>query len=347
MTDGLTALTPPQRAKHHPSGDNPGSIPGAKRAPMPRQIDVPLATLKTAVPRGDDWLHEIKYDGYRMLARIEHAKATFVTRNHHNWTEHFPELAKAVAGLPTHAGVVLDGEIVKFDTMGVSRFSALQHALSTKETGDLAYVVFDVPYLAGYDLRDARLEDRKELLRILLRNAPPSIRYSEHRVGGGPAFLRAACARRLEGIVSKGRASHYIAGRGLDWIKAKCFHADEFVIVGFTDPQRSRVGFGALLVGYYTPDGELVYGGKVGTGYDREFLLLFRKRLDRIERREPTTRLPKGIRMASRIHWVNPDYVAQIGFTEWTCDKFLRHPRFLGLREDKAPEEVVIDRRPR
>jgi bifunctional non-homologous end joining protein LigD len=313
---------------------------------MPRQLDVPLATLKTMAPEGDKWLHEVKYDGYRMLARIEHNKAACITRNHLDWTGRFPELAKAVTGLPVRAGAVLDGEIVKFDANGVSRFSALQNALATKRTVDLVYVVFDLPYVAGYDLRDSPLEDRKEALAALLQNAPSSIRYSEHRVGGGAAFFRKACAKNLEGIISKRRGSRYIGGRSPDWVKVKCVHAEEFVVVGFTDPQGLRPGFGSLLVGYYTPQGELVYAGKVGTGYNHAFLASFRKRLERIERQEPTTWLPKGVSISPRIHWVQPRYLAQIGFTEWTGDNILRHPRFLGLREDKELKEVVIDRRP-
>jgi bifunctional non-homologous end joining protein LigD len=313
---------------------------------MPREIDVQLATLETVVPEGNDWLHEIKYDGYRMLARLEHGRAVFLTRNHKDWTERFPELAEAVTRLPVRAEAVLDGEIVKFDPDGVSRFAALQQAISAGRTSDLVYVAFDLLYLDGYDLRGSALEDRKAALALLLKTAPSSIHYSEHRVGGGAAFFREACARKLEGIISKRRASPYTGGRSRDWVKVKCVHEEEFVIIGFTDPERSRVGFGALLVGYYTPQGELVYAGKVGTGYDRDFLLSFRQRLEQIERQEPTTWLPKGIYRRSRIHWIEPRYVAQIAFAEWTADNILRQPRFLGLREDKAPEEVVIDRRP-
>jgi DNA ligase D-like protein (predicted ligase) len=347
---GLGLLPPAanatRRSARRLSRVDPAVIPGARPAVMPRQIDVPLATLKTTVPTGDDWLHETKYDGYRMLARIARRRSSFITRNHHDWTNRFPELAEAVTRLSAHAGAVLDGEIVKFDAKGISHFSALQDALSTKRTADLVYVVFDLVYLDGFDLRDAALEDRKEALAFLLQNAPRSIRYSEHQMGKGTGFFREACAKELEGIVSKQRQSHYRGGRTLAWVKVKCTNVEEFVIIGFTDPKGSRTGFGALLLGYYTPQGDLVYAGKVGTGFDLNFLAAFRKRLGRIERRQPTTWLPKGVRLSSSIHFVEPSYVAQIGFTEWTVDNLLRHPRFLGLREDKAPTEVVIDRRP-
>jgi ATP-dependent DNA ligase len=162
------------------------------------------------------------------------------------------------------------------------------------------------------------------------------------RVGGGKALYKQACQLRLEGIISKRRDSVYTGTRSDDWLKVKCLNAEEFIIIGYTEPQRSRVGFGALLVGYYTPEGEIRYAGKVGTGYSREFLIDFQKRLEKIEHATPTAVLPKGTYMRAKVHWVKPRMLAQVEFTEWTRDRILRHPAFMGLREDKDPREVVI-----
>ena len=183
----------------------------------------------------------------------------------------FPELADAFASFG-QSGTVFDGEIVRLKQDGISSFAALQEALSNEETGDLVYYAFDLLFLDGVDLRGLVLEKRKQLLAEVLANAPVNIRLSQHRVGGGKAFFTQACALKLEGIISKRRNSLYSGTRNPDWLKVKCLNTEEFVIIGYTEPQRSRVGFGALLVGYYTPSGELKYAGKVGTGYSREFL---------------------------------------------------------------------------
>nr|WP_246742594.1 non-homologous end-joining DNA ligase [Microvirga splendida] len=314
---------------------------GIRQPTLPKRIPVELAVLEKQAPDGDDWLHEIKFDGYRMLARIEDGRARLVTRNDQDWTARFPELAETFASL-SRPGTVFDGEIVRLKQDGISSFAALQEALSDEETGDLVYYAFDLLFLDGVDLRGSALEKRKHLLAGALANAPESVRVSEHRVGGGKAFFTQACALKLEGIISKRRNSLYSGTRNPDWLKVKCLNTEEFVIIGYTEPQRSRVGFGALLVGYYTPSGELKYAGKVGTGYSREFLETFQARLERIEQDKPTAVLPKGTYMRARVHWVKPRYLAQVEFTEWTRDNILRHPSFLGLREDKDPREVVV-----
>jgi bifunctional non-homologous end joining protein LigD len=312
--------------------------PNRRQASLPKSIDVQLAVLAKEAPEGDDNLHEAKFDGYRMLARVENGKTQFITRNDINWTHRFPELAHAIRAF-SPSDTVFDGEIVSLSNAGISSFSALQEALSGEKTGDLVYYAVDLLFHEGQDLRQLPLEERKKRLAEVLVDAPPTIRLSKHVVGGGPGFFKKACGLKLEGIVSKRRTSTYAGDRNPNWLKVKCVNTEEFIIIGYTDPQRSRVGFGALLVGYYTPEGEIRYAGKVGTGYSREFLESFRCRLDQITQEKPTAALPKGVRV--KPHWVKPRYLAQVNFTEWTRDGILRHPSFLGLREDKDPREVI------
>ena len=334
-TDPLVGLLFPAMARLQPK--SPGS-PTRRKALVPKSINVQLAVLAKEALGGDDWLHEAKFDGYRMLARVEDGTTRLVTRNDIDWTRRFPELAEAFNAF-SPSETVFDGEIVSLANNGISSFAALQKALSDEQTGELVYYAFDLLFHEGQDLRHLPLEQRKERLADLLMGAPPTIRLSEHSIGGGPSFFEKACSLKLEGIVSKRRSSTYIGSRSPSWLKVKCVNTDEFVIIGYTDPQRSRVGFGALLIGYYTPEGEIRYAGKVGTGYSHEFLMSFRGRLDRIAQDKPTAVLPKGVRV--KPHWVKPLYLAQVNFTEWTRDGILRHPSFLGLREDKDPREVI------
>lgn len=304
-----------------------------------------LATLVESPPSGDQWFHEIKFDGYRLLAHLRQGKTALMSRNDLDWTGKFPELAKALDRLPV-SEAWLDGEVVHMGPTGITSFSALQQDLSAGATAGLVYMVFDLLYLDGQDLTAAALEDRKALLAPLLAKVQTQIgrtvRYSDDQVGNGPEFLAKACKRGLEGIVSKDRHAAYFQGRSTAWLKSKCIAQEEFVIVGFTDPAGARAGFGALLLGYYTRTGELTYAGRVGTGFSTVFLNDFHKKLQRIERRESTVKLPKGL--SSRgVHWVEPRFVAEIGFAELTRDRILRQPRFLGLREDKAAKDVTLE----
>ena len=320
-------------------------IAGARRVPAPAAFSPELAFLVERPPSGDQWFHEIKFDGYRMLAHLRRGKATLVSRNGLDWTEKFPELAKALDRLPA-SEAWLDGEVVHVEATGITSFSALQKDLSDGATAELTYMVFDLLYLDGLDVTAAALEDRKALLAALLTNAQANVgrmvRYSHHQIGKGPEFLARACDRGLEGIVSKRRNSPYFEGRSPAWLKSKCIAQEEFVIVGFTDPAGMRVGFGALLLAYYTQAGELMYAGRVGTGFSVAFLSDFSARLQQIERKESTLKLPKG-HSQHGVHWVEPRFVAEVCFAEWTRDGILRQPRFLGLREDKTAKEVTLD----
>jgi len=280
-----------------------------------------------------------------MLAHLRHGKATLLSRNGLDWTSRFPELAEALSRLRAREAW-LDGEVVDMGPTGVTSFSALQKDLSDGATQKLIYMVFDLLYLDGEDLTAAALEDRKSLLAELLAKAQEeiagTIRYSDHQVGNGPTFFAKACHLGLEGIISKRRDSRYVEGRSGAWLKAKCIAQEEFVIVGFTDPRGTRTGFGALLLGYHALSGELVYAGRVGTGFSSAFLNDFFSQLRRIERKENTVKLPRGS-SAHGVHWVAPHFVAEVAFAEWTRDGILRQPRFLGLREDKAAKDVTLD----
>lgn len=318
-------------------------IPGAKRSGSIPNIAPELATLTKATPSGDQWLHEIKFDGYRMLVAVAGGKVTFRSRNNLDWTHRFRSLAAAIGELAVESAL-LDGEVVHILPSGVTSFSALQNDLSEGRTADLHYMAFDLLHADGWDLTGAPLEARKVALAALLEaGTDPRIQYSDHQQGRGPEFFQSACRARLEGIVSKRRDSPYRAGRQAAWLKAKCVLREDLIIVGFTDPAGARAGFGALLVGYHTPRGDLVFGGKVGTGYSTRFLIEFRQRLATLEQERPTVKLPKGY-TSRGVHWVRPELVAEVRFTEWTGDGILRHPSFVALREDKSPSEVVLGR---
>ncbi|HEY7541895.1 MAG TPA: DNA ligase D [Methylomirabilota bacterium] len=323
-----------------PVGPDATEIRGARQTALPRFVQPQLATLVERPPDGDGWLHELKYDGYRILARIEHRRAELMSRNARDWTEKFPTVAAALARLPVHEAIV-DGEVTVLLPDGTSSFQALQNFGSSAGRGQLVYMIFDLLYLDGRDLTGARLEDRKAALARLLASASDKaavLRYSDHVVGNGADFFAHACKLGLEGIVSKRRDAPYRGTRGAEWLKIKCLKQQEIVIGGYTEPEGSRVGIGALLGGVYE-DGRLVYAGKIGTGFDNKTLRDLQRRLARLEQKtSPFDSRPAG---AARAHWVKPELVAQVSFSEWTSDGKLRHPAFQGLREDKPAEAVV------
>jgi bifunctional non-homologous end joining protein LigD len=316
--------------------------PGARKRAMPGDIPPQLATLADKPPDGSEWLHEIKYDGYRLLARIEKGKARLMTRNGLDWTAKFPALALRMAALPVETALV-DGELVALAVDGTTSFADLQDRIATGRTDDLVFFAFDLLYRDGYDLTGAVLEDRKAALaEIVPHDSAGMVRYSDHQVGRGLDFYRQACKYDLEGTIAKRRDKPYRPGRSTDWLKIKCLNRDEFVIVGFTDPERSRQGFGALLLGYYDPAGKLRYAGRVGTGFDTARLIELRSRFDAIERATAPVSLPKDVSKKG-VHWTAPRLVAEIQYSRVTTDGILRHASFQGLREDKNPEKVVYD----
>ena len=305
--------------------------------PKARIPKAQLATLTDSAPPGAAWLHELKFDGYRMLASVENGRARLWTRNDKEWTDRFPSIVAALERLKV-SECVLDGEIVVQLPDGTTSFQALQNALKDQSRGDLLYYVFDVMHLDGQDLQRLPLLERKSLLLPLMGGSGP-IRYSDHVVGKGDQLFEHACRAGLEGIISKRADGPYRPGRNSDWLKVKCIREQEFVIAGYTDPSGSRSGLGALLLGVYGADG-LEYCGKVGTGFDTRTLVELERRLSRLERAKPAFRNPPRGADARGVHWVTPKLVGQVAYTERTADGILRHPTFRGLREDKAAHQV-------
>jgi bifunctional non-homologous end joining protein LigD len=317
---------------------DPGLLPRAVTAPFPSSPRPQLATLSKEVPEGDDWLHEIKYDGYRILCCIRDGRVRLLTRNGLDWTEKLSRLAASASELPAREAV-LDGEIVILRGDGTSDFQALQRTMGGANPSGLTYYLFDALYGDGFDLRPAPLFDRKDLLRSLLDGVPADrLRFSDHVRGHGKSVLERARALGAEGIVSKLRTSIYEPRRTRTWLKVKCSHRQEFVVVGYTEPERSRTGFGALLLGVYDEEGLLLFSGQVGTGFTEDELRDLTARLKAMGRDDsPLSSTPRDLKHA---HWVSPELVAEVEFTEWTDDARLRHPSYKGLRFDKPPIEV-------
>jgi bifunctional non-homologous end joining protein LigD len=336
----------PKKPPDVPSGSDFSAFQGARKASMFPAPRPQLATLVPTAPEEKNWLHEIKYDGYRILCRLKAGKATLYTRAGKDWTRCFSNVAKAAAELPAQQAW-LDGEVVAVDADGATSFQALQNALNEEKPRDLIYYIFDVLYLDGYDLRDVSLIERKQIVAGLCSAADTQgpIRYSDHVASDGRSFYDLVCKRRLEGIISKRKDAPYREGRSRNWIKVKCLNRQEFVIGGFTEPSGSRKGFGALLLGVYDLSGHLHYSGRVGTGFNEDTLRHLHAGLKRLARKtSPFINPPEGV-AARNVHWVKPHMVAEVSFTEWTDDGVLRHPSYLGLREDKPAHQVVREDR--
>jgi bifunctional non-homologous end joining protein LigD len=319
--------------------------PGRKQArePLPPFVEPCLATLQEKPPVGDDWLHEVKFDGYRLQARLADGEVRLLTRTGLDWTERFgPRIAAAFAALPCDAALI-DGEVVALGESGISSFSALQAALSEGETSGLVFFAFDLLHLDGEDLRGEPLLARKERLEALLQAAGPeeALRYSEHFVEPGQTMLRHACRMGLEGVISKRSDAPYRSGRGHDWLKSKCSHRQEFVIAGYVPSRASRSQIGSLVLGYHE-DGALKPAGRVGTGFTRQSATELKKELDAIK----AERSPFSGKAARdrEVVWVRPERVAEISFGSWTASKTLRHSVFLGLREDKPAQDIVQEK---
>ncbi|HEY1956371.1 MAG TPA: DNA ligase D [Polyangiaceae bacterium] len=308
----------------------------SKRA-APARIEPELATLVKEAPEGDAWLHEMKLDGYRILAHVTHGKATLMSRNGKDWTDRLGGVARAVARIGCKSAV-LDGEVVALREDGVSDFQRLQNSLGEGDA-DLTYFVFDLLELDGRDLRGEPLEKRKARLAPLLPDRNGVVRLNDHVVGGGAKVFESACKLGLEGIVSKRRDAPYRAGRGRDWLKIKCGQRQEFVIVGWTDPKSSREHFGALLLAV-KKGRSLAYVGKVGTGFTAESLASIAPKLRALSRDDSPLAHPPRER---RIHWVEPKLVCEVAYSEMTDEGMLRHPSFQGLRQDKAASEIVLE----
>jgi len=314
------------------------SLPsGAKTGPFPAKLAPQLATLADSLPAGDDWIYEIKFDGYRILTRYDQDSVTLFTRNGHDWTAKLVSLVPELEKLKIGPGW-LDGEIVIIDEKGVPNFGALQSAFETQRTAEIIYYIFDLLYYAGYDLREASLTSRRILLANLLKDSTsPRVRFSENYMGSAPDIFRSACDMGLEGVMGKRKDSVYTSGRSQSWIKLKCTKRQEFIIVGYTPPSRPSQGFKSLLLAIYDGAGQLNYAGKVGTGFNAKNTGMIKDQLDRLATDNmPLREVPKGI----KAYWVKPELVAEVAFTEWTRDGKIRHGAFKGLRTDK-PTDVI------
>jgi DNA ligase D-like protein (predicted ligase) len=312
-----------------------------RRARFPNWVDPMKATLTHDRFSDPGWVYEPKLDGERCLAFVRGGDVKLMSRNQKRIDHSYPEIKKALAKAPD---IVIDGEVVALDGE-VPSFSLLQRRMHVHDPKTellkrvpVLFSVFDIVHLDGYDVRRVPLLARKKLLARSLTFRKP-LRKVAHRVGEGEAYYEEICGQPgQEGLIAKRADSPYQSARSKDWLKFKCSLEQEFVIGGYTDPQGSRSGFGALLVGYYD-DGSLRYAGKVGTGFGNELLAKLTVELKKRERPDPAFADP-GIAKRSA-HWVKPELVCQVGFSEWTGDGRLRHPRFIGLRRDKDPKAVI------
>ena len=313
------------------------------KASQPDWLEPELATLTQDRFSDPAWLYERKFDGERCLAYSGDGRLRLMTRNQKEVSGTYPELADALAA-QDHGDFIVDGEVVAFDRETTS-FSLLQQRLGQHNPGPelvervpVFFYLFDVLWADGRDVRPRPLVERKDILRAVLTFGDP-LRFAEHRTQDGEAYYAQACASGWEGLVVKRGDAPYRAGRSRDWLKFKCQNNQEFVIGGYTDPKGARSGFGALLIGYYNPAGQLVYAGKVGTGFSTALLARLAGSLARLERPDPP--FGSGPLPRSGVHWVAPELVGQVAFSEWTTAGQLRHPRFEGLRRDKDPASVV------
>jgi bifunctional non-homologous end joining protein LigD len=312
-----------------------------EKSKFPSTLSPQLATLTNAPPGGDDWAHEIKFDGYRMLAFKHKKTVTFLSRSKKDWTKQFAALATELKKLPLDFAV-LDGEVVFLDKDNRSDFQSLQNALEEEVSAELIYFVFDILYYDQWDVHSLNLLERKTLLEPLLKDVSPLIRYSDHIIGQGQVMFEQACKMGLEGIISKQIYAPYSQKRTTSWLKVKCTQRQEFLIGGFTPPQGARNHFGSLYLGLYNDQGTLDYCGNVGTGFTQKSLDALNEQFaKRVIQKNPFNRNPPGVRSAI---WVKPELIAEIEFAEWTSEGHLRHPSFKGLREDKSPAAITQEK---
>lgn len=332
-----TAKLEPKEPSQGPASRPPAD---ARKCALPATLQPELATLVDGPPADpENWIYEIKFDGYRMLTRAEAGQVQVVTRNGNDWTQRLPELSQALEGMELPDGWY-DGEIIMPGDRVPADFQALQGAFDSARTANIVYYLFDVPYCAGHDLRDVPLHERREVLRRVVERKPSDkVRFSAVFDAPPQEIVATACRLGLEGVVAKRRNSAYVTRRSTDWVKLKCGKRQEFIIGGYTDPKGSRTGIGSLLLGVYDKDGKLRYAGNVGTGFNERTLRELRDQLDALGAEQPAfapeRELPRNA------HWVRPQLVAEIAFGEWTRTGRVRHSVFHGLRADKNPSSIV------
>jgi len=315
-------------------------LPGARKTPMPDFVSPQLATLVKEAPKGKEWLHELKFDGYRLLCHLNRGRIRLWTRNQKDWTDKFPNVSKALQTLRVQSAI-LDAEVVAMDASGRSSFQMLQQAIHKTAGKGLVLEVFDLIYIEGFSLTRTPLIERKRVLEELIASAGNNrtLRYSDHVEGNGAKFLKQACDFGIEGIVSKLADSLYESTRSHNWQKVKCLRRQEFVIAGYTLSDKG-LPFSSLVLGVYEK-GKLIYAGRAGTGFSNKQRVELKKMLDRIARpTKPFAEIPKDPDLRKAV-WAEPKLIGEVAFTEWTNEGVIRHPSFQGLREDKQPSEVI------
>lgn len=330
---GATAAAPQAPSK------TPRTAKPAAPSPLPEALSPQLATLVSAPPRdAKPWMYELKFDGYRILSRVDGAQVQLVTRNGNDWTPKLAPLASALKALRLK-GAWLDGEIVAMDAGGKPDFQRLQNAFDGSDTTELVYYVFDALFAEGKDLRAQPLEVRREhLRRLLTKNKLAALRLSEAFEARPEDLVASACKMGFEGVIGKRKDSTYASGRSSDWIKLKCGLRQEFVIGGYTEPKGSRVGLGSLLLGFYDESGDLQYAGNVGTGFTEETLRELHGQLKAVA--APSSPFAAAADAPKGAHWVRPKLVAEVAFAQWTKGHRIRHSVFKGLRTDKPPRDI-------
>ncbi|MEP6609231.1 MAG: DNA ligase D [Burkholderiaceae bacterium] len=312
--------------------------PQARPARLPLSLSPQLAMLAETPPQGGDWIYEVKFDGYRVVTRVDGTDIRMFTRNGHNWTSKLKHLAQAIAALKLADGW-LDGEIVIPSGDGRTNFQSLQNAFDTSKTQDIHYYLFDLPYYAGHDLREVSLRERRGVLgRLLAANKSAHLKFSEEFEADAGSLLEAACRLGLEGVIGKRADAPYTSTRSRSWIKLKCTQRQEFVIGGYTDPRGARSGIGSLLLGVHDKQGQLMYAGNVGTGFDDKTLVKLKTQLSALGTAQtPFHKLAGSVKG----HWVKPQLVAEVSFGEWTNEGKIRHSVFHGLRTDKPAGSIT------
>jgi bifunctional non-homologous end joining protein LigD len=323
-----------------PPSLDPSALKGARKGPLPSFIEPALATLATKPPAGERFIHEIKFDGYRLQAHVTAGRVKLITRGGLDWTSKFgKEIVAAFKALPMGKAVI-DGELIVETSAGASDFSALQADLSEGRSDRFVFYAFDLLYLDDYDLRASPLTERKQLLHQLVESVPGRIRYSDHFEENGELVLKHACRLSLEGIVSKVASDPYRSGRTRSWIKSKCSSRQEFVIGGFVPSSTSRKAIGSLVLGVYSRQG-LEHVGRVGTGFSNAVAEDLFTRMTRIKAETSPFSGKLTAEEARQVKYVRPELVAEVEFRAWTGDGHLRHASFRGLREDKDPEDIM------
>lgn len=351
MPDSVASMAAPEaaldRADAAPSAPRRKAAARAaqrgKAVALPDKLSPQLATLVSEPPAdADNWIWELKFDGYRLLARVEDGAVRLITRNDNDWTHRMPQLAQSIGKLPLTSGWI-DGEVLALDAHGIPDFQALQNAFDGEATAGLVFYAFDLPFAEGQDLRALPVVERRERLRALVDSdgATDTVRFSEAFEAAPPDLVSSACQLGFEGVIGKRKSSPYVPRRSADWIKLKCSHRQEFVIGGYTDPQGSRAGFGSLLLGVHDESGALRYAGNVGTGFSDKLLKDLHAHLAQLKVAQSPFDNPSAI--DKKAHWVAPELMAEVAFAEWTKEGRIRHSVFKGLRSDKPPQDIHME----